>query len=120
LSGEAEFKLSTHLQLLPKAMFELQGPSTELDLGSLIRVNIDKMDNSKYGIYFGMFYRLNDAIIFATRFDVGNFSFAFSYDLNVSALTEVTDSRGGPELSLIYIGCLPQKKTNKSLYCPRF
>ena len=49
--------------------------------------------------------------------DWNGLNFGFSYDLNISKLTPATNLNGGPEISLIYNGCLPNKK-NQSVYCP--
>lgn len=125
-SGQA--RLSPKFELFPKAQFERQGPNMEMMFGSLLRLDLDKMKNDYYGVYFGMFGRLvgdtvkpiaADAITFMTRLDVKQWSFAFSYDVNISSLKLASDSRGGPEFSLIYIGCL-KRGNPKAVYCPRF
>jgi hypothetical protein len=96
--------------------------------GSLVRLDLDKMKSDYYGVYFGLFGRFvgdaskslaADAVTFMTRLDVKQLSIAFSYDVNVSSLKLASDSRGGPEFSLIYIGCL-KRGNPKGVYCPRF
>ncbi len=115
----ANLHASERFEFYPKFQYSLQGKNKEFIVGGFIRVDLDKMQNSKYGIYFGPWYRWKDAWAIVTRFDVDQFSFAFSYDLNVSELTEVTETKGGPELSIIYIGCIPHFN-KKQVFCPRF
>ena len=115
----ANLHASQRFEFYPKFNYTVQGPNHELLFGSFLRVNLDKMQNSKYGVYLGPFYRWNDALIIVTRFDLDQLSFAFNYDLNMSKLTEASDTKGGPELSIIYIGCIPHFN-KKIVFCPRF
>jgi len=49
------------------------------------------------------------------------FTFAVSYDVNVSALKTVSQARGGFELSLSYQRFLDRNNSTKnSIRCPRF
>ncbi len=115
----ANLHASSRFEFYPKFQYVLQGPNHELLMGGFIRVDLDKMQNSKYGVYLGSWYRLKDALIIVTRFDVDKMSFAFNYDLNLSLLSDASNTKGGPELSIIYIGCIPHFN-KKVVYCPRF
>ena len=48
------------------------------------------------------------------RFRVG-----FSYDVSTSAIKDATDSKGGFEVSLIYVGKI-LRLNEANLFCPRF
>ncbi len=115
----ANLHASSRFEFYPKLQYSLQGPSEELVMGGFVRVNLDKMQNSKYGIYLGPWLRWKDAWVIVTRFDVDQFSFAFNYDLTISKLAQPSESKGGPELSIIYIGCIPHFN-KKIVFCPRF
>jgi type IX secretion system PorP/SprF family membrane protein len=117
IDASAQFSLTNTMDLYPKGMFDLQGPYSELDLGSLLRFNLSPGYIKNEGFYLGAFYRYGDAIILTTRLDINEFSFAFSYDITVSHLAIDGEGQGGPELSLIYIGKTSNKHT---VYCPRF
>ena len=39
--------------------------------------------------------------------------------VNTSLLKNPSAARGGPEISIIYIGCIPER-SSKAVYCPRF
>jgi hypothetical protein len=78
-------------------------------------------DNPDYIIYGGLFMRVNDALIPTVKLDYHPFSFALSYDVNVSKLKTSTYGRGGFELSLTYIGFTDLNNSSlNSLKCPRF
>ena len=119
LNMDMELRATNRVEFYPKAMFEVQGGNQELVFGSSARAKLGKLSDSRYGMYLGLWYRWNDAAIIFTRFDIDNLSFSFSYDMNVSQLREVSEIKGGPELSVIYIGCIPSF-SRKTVYCPRF
>ncbi len=119
LNMGANLHASEKFEFYPKIQYMNQGPNHEILVGGFIRVDLDKMENSKYGVYLGPWYRWNDAWIIVTRFDIDKMSIAFNYDLNTSDLAEVTELKGGPELSIIYIGCIPNFN-KKQIFCPRF
>ena len=100
-------------------MLTIQGGYREFNLGSFMRIRMDKSRNSKYNIYLGSWYRWNDAVIAVTRFDIDNFSFAISYDINTSALSKVSHGLGGTEISFLYNTKL-SSMGSKKVYCPRF
>jgi hypothetical protein len=80
-----------------------------------------ELDNPLYVVHGGVFLRWNDALIPVIKIDRSGFSFAFSYDANISKLRPASMGRGGFELSLSYIGFSKQdKSTLNSILCPRF
>lgn len=117
LHGGAFFKLSKQIGLMPSFMFLNQGPHNELNIGSLVKIRKSLLPSDKTAFYVGAWYRLKDAVILSARVDWNGLNVGFSYDLNLSKLTPATNVNGGPELSLIYSGCFPNKK-NQSVYCP--
>jgi type IX secretion system PorP/SprF family membrane protein len=68
--------------------------------------------NLKLAIYFGAFYRYNDAFIPVVKMDIYRLGVGLSYDANVSKLTTASHWRGGFELTLSY----KAKFTNSSAY----
>lgn len=61
-------------------------------------------------IYVGAFYRLRDAAYVTFRFDYGNFSFSFAYDVNMSKLAPASKTVGGFEFMLQYRGAFGKHK----------
>ena len=81
----------------------------------------EEIDNPAYVVHGGMFIRWNDALIPVVKLDYSKFSFAFSYDINISKLKPASMSRGGFELSLSYTGLIDRdRSTLNSTLCPRF
>lgn len=78
-------------------------------------------DRPDYILHGGAFLRWNDALIPTIRLDYNPFSFALSYDINISKLSSSTYGRGGFELSVSYVGFL--NRDNSSIHavlCPRY
>jgi type IX secretion system PorP/SprF family membrane protein len=117
LHGGAHFKVSKQFYLLPSVMYLNQGPHSQLNFGSLVKWSKDFTFRDNTSFYFGGWYRLKDAVIFTTRVDFAGINVGFSYDVNLSKLSKATRGNGGPELSIVYTGCLKGKKNNVR-YCP--
>ncbi len=78
-------------------------------------------DDLKTSIYFGAFYRWNDAFVPVIKMDINHFNIGLSYDVNVSKLTTASNWNGGLELSLSYTAKLRNRNYDASLVrCPRF
>ena len=112
------------VSLVPGAVFFHQGPSLEINAGNSFRFNMDGADDQSF--QFGGWIRLArhftkpilvDALILSTRFDYSNWGIGFSYDINVSSLSQESRGNGGFEFSMIYLVCGPQ---SRGVYCPKF
>ncbi|MBI5219520.1 MAG: PorP/SprF family type IX secretion system membrane protein [Bacteroidia bacterium] len=101
IHGGVEWKFTRDLTLFPSAVYQRQGRLQELDLGALLKMNIDNV--SFHAIYFGGWMRAQDAGIVEFRFDYRSFNFGISYDINYSKLNVASQGKGGIELSIIYI-----------------
>lgn len=79
----------------------------------------DDPDNPSnfYGGLFTRFNNVNDAIIPYVGLEFNGFRLGASYDVNISSLKTASQSRGGLEISLIYIKRPPG---SKGVPCPRF
>lgn len=99
---------SSKFAINPGYIIYSQGPNREILFGGMIRY--DMIPESKYtgafnggGLFLGAYMRAGDAIIIASKFELGDYSIGISYDLNTSDLRASTNGRGGLELSLRYI-----------------
>ncbi|MFH1319390.1 MAG: type IX secretion system membrane protein PorP/SprF, partial [Bacteroidota bacterium] len=93
-------------------LFLMQGPSTEIDLGCMVRYTL--REESRYtgllketAILIGGYFRVGDAVIPSVMFEIANFAIGVSYDVNISGLKSVSTGRGGAEISLRYINPNP-------------
>jgi type IX secretion system PorP/SprF family membrane protein len=104
----ANFDLGdSKISLQPSAIFFAQGKSRETTFGSSIRYRLHNgtkvtgfLSESGFGI--GVYYRVKDAVIPMLFYELKDFVFAASYDINVSGYSKATKYNGGFELSLKY------------------
>lgn len=93
---------------IPGFMWQKQGPSSELIIGSYFRTML-KNESRYTGIFkesalsVGLFYRTGDAFVPKVSLEMMNFNLGVSYDFTSSGLAEPTGGNGGIELSLQYI-----------------
>lgn len=102
----------TDVAIVPSVAYYMQGPSTQLNIGTLVRWTIK--EKSKYtGVYkgtalsLGTHYRLGDAFVPMLLLEYSHYSFGVSYDVNTSGLTAATRGKGGIEISLKYVNPNP-------------
>ncbi len=102
--------------ILPSVIFMNQNKAQELNMGAALAYDFTK----SFTWYLGGFYRLNDAPIAYTAFEVKGARLGISYDFVTSSLKNY-NKPGAIELSLIYVG-KPKPLPNPSslLFCPRF
>lgn len=109
--------LGKRFSLLPSAIYMMQAKTSELNLGMGIGYEAENTFTATVGVY----YRLEDAVIPMLAMGYKGVTLSASYDINISGLNEVSNSRGGFELSLNYI--LLDKKTPYKypvFFAPRF
>jgi len=104
--------------------YSRQGGSTETIGGVLYSYKLgEDPDNYPYTFTLGALFRWNDALIPVLKLEMYSFNLGISYDVNVSRLNTVSNSRGGFELSLSYTGLLSRDRdrtTNGKFHDPRF
>jgi type IX secretion system PorP/SprF family membrane protein len=104
------------------ALVNNQAGSREYVLGGAWEVAASQDENYPVNFYAGLWGRFTnnttDAVIPYVGLDYSDFSLGITYDVNVSSLSTASQSRGGIEISLIYI----KKKSNgqHGIPCPRF
>jgi type IX secretion system PorP/SprF family membrane protein len=97
----------TKFTLAPAVVYQQQGKFNEVILGTYMKyrtatgtkVTGEKTQNA-FGI--GLFYRRLDALIPKIVYDMGDFTFAMAYDINLSGYRTVSKGFGGFEISLRY------------------
>jgi hypothetical protein len=99
---------NTKLDIVPSFMYAQQGAAREILFGGMFKYLIK--EDSKYtgyvkGQYFslGAFYRNKDAVIVNAMFEMGQMALGISYDVNTSSLNNISNYKGGLEVSLRFI-----------------
>lgn len=123
-TGSAGFRfgVAEYAYVSIQADYSIQENYQETVVGAMYGLKIGpEMDNPKYTIHAGTFIRWSDALIPVIKLDYSPFSFALSYDVNISKLKPYSYGRGGFELSLSYIGFLDRDNSSlNAVKCPRF
>jgi hypothetical protein len=81
--------------------------------------NVNGNEDNPTNVYLGSWYRFNDAVIPYIGLEFSGIHIGATYDANTSSLKPATNTRGGMEISLIYIK-KPVDPNAKKLNCPRF
>lgn len=122
--GSAGFRFGVNefSYLTIQADYSIQAKYQEAILGMMYGLKIGSLvDDPKYVIHGGFFLRLSDALIPVIKVDYKPFSFAFSYDANISRLRTASNGRGGFEFSVSYIGFTDRNNSSlNAVRCPRF
>ena len=102
--------------IAPAAMYRMQGPFSQLDLGMYVGIP---------PVSIGFWYRgifaqdKTDAIIAMIGFRFDKFRFGYSYDYTISTLTN-SSSAGSHEISVVVEFDKERHKKQKQLPCPKF
>lgn len=98
---------NSNLVLKPSYIVFIQGPAKEITPGLSFQYILE--GDSKYtgikkftAISIGGYYRAADAAIALVKFEYNSCTIGFSYDINLSKLKAVSNTRGGFEISLRY------------------
>ena len=104
---------------LPGIYWQYQRQANEIMLGAYYRYRLSEGANitgftSSSALSIGLFTRFRDAVVAKFMLEWEQFSAGFSYDLNVSSLTDVSRAKGGFEVFLRY------NLIDRSLFRARF
>lgn len=117
ISAGGYFPVSDILTLHTSGIYQYQAAATETVVGAALAAPIDKLSHDPSNVYAGLWYRYNDALIPYVGLEFSGFRIGATYDINVSSLKAGAQSRGGMEISLIYI---KRPAGYKGIPCPKF
>jgi type IX secretion system PorP/SprF family membrane protein len=101
------------------ANHSMQAKAHNTMVGGAYALNLNQDESIPTNVYFGSWFRFGDAIIPYVGLEFGEWHLGASYDVNISSLKPASNSRGGMEVSLIYIK-RPVDPNAKKLNCPKF
>ncbi len=101
------------------ALFSSQAKASETLIGGAVQfaTTDDATVENPVSFYAGTWLRLGDALIPYIGLEYNSMRFGVTYDINTSDLKAASQSRGGIEISLIYI---KKPAGSKGLPCPKF
>lgn len=101
------------------ALFQQMSGASAQIIGLGLRRVLNQDAGKWLAVQAGISYRIGDAAIPTLQLERNTWTFALSYDVNISAFQTATRGRGGPEIAVIYRPLPPAPpKTFKA--CPIF
>lgn len=118
VSAGGYFPVSDLLTLHASGIYQVQNKSSETTLGAALSAPFGEDVINPANVYAGLWMRLKDAIIPYIGLEFSGLRIGVSYDINTSGLKTASQSRGGMELSLIYIK--RPTEGGRGIPCPKF
>ena len=101
------------------AIHSMQAKAHNTVAGGAFSYNVNSDQDNPTNVYLGAWYRFDDAIIPYIGLEFNSLHIGATYDANTSALRPASNTRGGMEISMIYIK-KPSDPNARKLNCPRF
>ncbi len=101
------------------AIHSMQAKAHNTVAGGAFSYNVNSDADNPTNVYIGAWYRFQDAIIPYIGLEFSGIHIGASYDANTSELKPASNTRGGMEISMIYIR-KPSDPNARKLNCPRF
>ncbi len=118
IHGGGSFPVAHNATLQLSGLHSRQAGATNTVIGGNVGINVNNDENVPTNVFLGSWYRFNDALIPYVGLEFGEFLLGATYDVNISSLKTASQSRGGIEISLIYVKRPPDGA--KRVPCPRF
>lgn len=103
IHGGGYFPLSSNTKFHASGIFQVQNKASELVIGGAVSATPDESSLNPTNVFIGSWYRLNDALIPYLALEFSGLRIGASYDINLSGFRTASQSRGGVEISLVYI-----------------
>lgn len=117
IHGGGSFPVSDVVSINTSLIHQIQNKASETTVGAALSLNANPGETNPTSLYIGSWYRFNDAIIPYLGIEFAGLRIGASYDVNTSSLKAATGSRGGSEISIIYI---KRKTETAGIPCPKF
>lgn len=131
IHGGAEARVARRLSIVPNFAVMIQGPSTQLNVGTGVKFDFSKKAQSSQAFTIGAYFRganriLDDqqtagfgvdALVALIRLRFGSSHIGLSYDINISPLMAASGGNGAFELSYVWTLC---NSRGRRLGCPTF
>ena len=103
------------------ASTSVQNDNYEILLGGEYIIDLSNTIFDQNNIGAGIYYRSNDAIILALKYQYNNINVGLAYDVNISGLSQVSNTYGGLEIYLSYgFNRFSYNKKIRTIPCPTF
>ncbi|MBK9569739.1 MAG: PorP/SprF family type IX secretion system membrane protein [Chitinophagaceae bacterium] len=119
LQAGGKIPIGSYNYLHVSAIHSIQAKAHNTVAGGAFAYNVNQDQDNPVNVYVGGWYRFNDAAIPYVGLEFSGLHIGVTYDANTSTLKPASNTRGGMEISLIYIK-KPIDPNAKKLNCPRF
>ncbi len=103
-------KTGDRTAVIPNFFYMTQSKAPDFNVGGAFEYTLSPSNlPDDLILSFGSWFRVGDAIMLVPAAEYKNWRLGFSYDLNISDLKEVSNYKGGFEISLIWNLCKPTK-----------
>jgi len=119
IQGGGKIPVGQYNYLHFSAIHSIQAKAHNTEIGGAYALNLNANDENPTTVYLGSWFRFGDAVIPYVGLEFGDIQIGATYDVNISSLRPGSDTRGGAEISLIYIK-KPTDPNTKRLNCPKF
>jgi type IX secretion system PorP/SprF family membrane protein len=117
------YAVTDHVSLSGNFYFGYEKKATEIVLGSMLGYGFYDRKRTKIEgtLYFGVYYRVKDALAPLVGYQFRKTRVLLSYDVTLSKLISPARANGGPEISLVHVGIWGKNIfQGKKVYCPQF
>lgn len=118
IHGGGYFPVAENAVLHLSAIHSSQGGASNTVIGGAVALNAGNDEQNPTSLYVGSWFRFGDAVIPYVGLEFNSFHIGATYDVNISSLKTASQSRGGIEISLIYIK--RPSDGRKKVPCPKF
>ncbi len=119
IQGGGKIPIGPYNFLHFSAIHSMQAKAHNTVAGGAFSYNVNSSEDNPTNLYIGAWYRFNDAVIPYIGLEFSGIHIGATYDANTSELKPASNTRGGMEISLIYIK-KPSDPNARKLNCPRF
>jgi len=119
LHGGTYLPIGSYSSLHASFIYQNQANASEFLGGAAFSFNLNHNYESPTELYTGAWFRAGDAIIPYLGIETKGIRLGFSYDINISSLRPASISRGGSEISIIYIAPFKDPFKRK-INCPKY
>lgn len=116
--GGGYFPVASSATIHLSALHSRQAGASNTVVGGAVAFNVNDDEESPTSFYAGSWLRFGDAVIPYLGLEFADFRLGATYDVNISNLKTASQSRGGIEISLIYIK--RPSEGRKNIPCPKF
>lgn len=119
LQAGGKIPIGSYNFLHVSAIHSIQAKANNTVAGGAFSYNVNQNEENPVNVFIGGWYRFNDAAIPYIGLEFSGIHIGATYDANTSSLKPASNTRGGMEISLIYIK-KPIDPNARKLNCPRF